>query len=239
MEIKFLKAISLARRFLYDLIVPLSIGFVLVAVGTYFVLQSVPLVQGAVIMTPSGQQVEVVTDHQIFRDVLQFVLAIAAIGLAAFGYGAYKILSSQIEDKVIDNAETRYQKSLAYQRVSFAYLYWLLYENSKDQPKTAEMFLNKAIEHTRRAYEEQVVHLNSNAPEVERLICQIRNNLAYYVSERHINIGPVESSTQAESLSFVKWLESRIEYYPSETHIFRHTIDTVRERFLTSNKTVE
>ena len=112
----------IVRRVLYDVVIPLCVGFALVAVGMYFVLQSAPLVQGVMIMTPSGQQVEVVTDHQIFRDVLQSVLAIAAIGLAAFGYGAYRLLSSLIEDKVTKRIEARYQMSQAHQRTELGYI---------------------------------------------------------------------------------------------------------------------
>ena len=208
-------------------------AFLLVAVGMYFVLESVPLLLDIGRGETIAQQPEIAADRQVFKDVLQTVLAIAALAIAAFGYGTYKILSSQIEDKVIANTESRYQKSLAYQRVSLAYAYWLLYENS-DHQETAEVYLNKAIEHTRRAYDEQVVRLNANTPEVERLICQIRNNLAYYVSEKHMKFGPVDSATQAESLSFVKWLESRVEDYPSDTAIYLHTIETVRERYSAS-----
>ena len=79
--------------------------------------------------------------------------------------------------------------------------------------------------------------MNADTPEVERLICQIRNNLAYYVSEEHVSFGPVDSDVQAECLSLVKWLESRIDNYPSDSSIYRHTVETVRERLSPSNET--
>lgn len=222
------------ERTLYGYVLPCAVAFLLIAVGIYFVLESVPTLLDIVRGTPIAQQPEITASQQVFKDVLQTVLAVAALAIAAFGYGAYKILSSQIEDNVRKQTETRYQKSLAYQRVSIGYIYWLLYENSKEQPKTAEIYLNKAIEHTQRAYEEHVINLNTRAPEVEHLICQIRNNLAYYVSEKHISFGQVDSAAQSESLSFMAWLERRIENYPSNSSIYLDTIEVVRKRFSAS-----
>ena len=89
MDTKVLKASLIARRVLYDLVIPLAFGFVLVAAGMYFVLQSAPLVQGVTTVASLGQQIEIATNHQIFKDVLQTTLAVAALGLAAFGVGAY------------------------------------------------------------------------------------------------------------------------------------------------------
>ena len=227
----------IVRRVLYDVVIPLCVGFALVAVGMYFVLQSVPLVQGAVIMTSSGQQVEVVTNHQIFRDVLQTVLAVAALGLAAFGYGAYKLLSSQIEERVRNQTEARYQTTMAYHRVALGYVYWMLYKDPKTQCKTqceiAEIYLDKAIAHTRSAYFEHVVSLDAKERNVEELICTIRNNWAYYVSEKHERFGTVETSERAECLSFVQWLESKIANHPSQAYDYHDTICTVRDRFST------
>ena len=232
---KILKASSVARRLLYDLIVPLSVGFVLVAIGMYFVLLSVPLVQGTVMMTPSGQQLEVVTDHQIFRDVLQTVLAVAAIGITAFGVGAYRLLSSQIGNKVRKRIEARYLKSLAYHRAALGYMNWILYENSKPQPDIAKIYLDEAIRHTRVAYDENAVNLDARETEYEHLICQVRNNLAFFISEKHIEFGPLDATVKAECLSFANWLEARIDNHPTDAHEYRDTIDTVMQCFATSD----
>ena len=119
------------ERFLYGYLIPVAVAFLLLAVGMYFVLESIPTLFDVVRGAPSIQQPDVPANQQVFKDVLQTVLAVAALAIAAFGYGTYKILSSQIESKVVENTETRYQESLAYQRVSFAFIYWLLYETTK------------------------------------------------------------------------------------------------------------
>ncbi len=238
---KFYKAISFIRRLLYDLIIPLAVGFALVAMGMYFVSRSVPLVQGAAIVTPSGQQVEVATDHQIFKDVLQTVLAVAAIGIAAFGYGTYKIVSSQIEAKVRRRIETRYEMSLAHERTSLGFMNWMLYENSPKDSDMAKGYLDEAIRHTRIAFEEHAIELDEKEHRAERLICDIRNNWAYYVSEKHymserydvfISVSPRE---QEQFLSFVEWIEERIKNHPDNASDYRDTIDAVRMRLKNSN----
>lgn len=224
-----MRAIRIARRILYDLIIPLAVGFALVAVGMYFVLQSMPLVQGVVMMTPSGQQVEVVTDHQIFKDVLQTVLAVAALSIAAFGYGTYRILSSQIVSNVGRDTERRYQMTMAYTKLSFGYIYWLLYSDS-DKVKH---YLDTAIYETRRAFDEHIKGVYEDDPRFESLTCQIRNNLAYYISEKHFVFNSVNSVERGECLSYVAWLEPRIERYPMYAYQYRDTIDNVRKRFST------
>ena len=235
MEMKVLKASSIVRRILYDLIIPLAVGFVLVAIGIYFVSQSAPLVQGTVMMTPSGQQLEVVTDHQIFRDVLQTVLAVAAIGITAFGVGAYRLLSSQIGNKVQKGIEARYQKSLAYHRAALGYMNWILYKNAEQRSDIAKTYLDEAIRHTRVAYDENAVNLDARETEYEHLICQVRNNLAFFISEKHKEFGPLDVPEKAECLSFVNWLEARIDNHPTDAHEYRDTIDTVRQCFTTSD----
>ena len=234
-----MRPIWVARRVLYDLVIPLAIGFVLVSAGTYFVLQSVPLVQGAIMMTPFGQQVEVVTDHQIFKDVLLSVLAIATIGLAAFGYGAYKILSSQIEESVRKRIEARYQMSQAHGRTSLGLMNWMLYKNSGQNPDKAndkaEAYLEEAIRYTRIAYTLHAIELDKNDHRVERLICDIRNNWAYYASEKHCKFGGISASEQGQFLRFADWIEERINDHPENATDYQDTIDVVRRRFKNSD----
>ena len=236
-----MRIIRVVCRILYDLVIPLAVGFSLVAVGMYFVLQSVPLAQGVVVETPSGQQVEVVTDHQIFKDVLQTVLAVAAIGIAAFGVGTYKLLSSQIEEKVGKGIEARYHMSLAHQRTELGYMNWMLFKNSQEGSEIAKGYINGAIRHTRIAFEEHAVELDEKEHQAERLICDIRNNWAYYASEKHHMsemydvFKGVNLHEQDQFLSFADWIEERIANHPENASDYRDTIDTVRKRFKSSD----
>ena len=224
------------ERFLYGYLIPFAMAFVLLAVGIYFVLESIPtLLDIARGGAATVQQPEIVASQQVFKDVLQTVLAIAALSIAAFGYGTYKILSSQIEERVIVNTETRYQTSLAHHRTALGYMNWMLYENSKQDSKIAEDYLDEAIRHTRIAFDEHALNLDEKERKIERLVCDIRNNWAYYASEKHIEFGGIPDHEQAQSMSFVDWLEARIDNHPDNASDYRDTIDTVRERFKTSD----
>ena len=232
---KITRASRVARRIFYDVIIPLSVVFVLVAIGIFFMLQSTPLVQGVLINTPTGQQVEVATNHQIFKDVLQTVLAVAALGIAVFGYGVYRILSWRTEEKVRVRIESRYQMSQAHERTSLGLMNWMLYRNSSLNPEVSEAYLDEAIRFTRIAFTVHATELDERDRRVERLICDIRNNWAYYASEKHIVFRPVSSSDQAQFLSFVDWIEERLNKHPENAKEYQDTIDTVRNRFKNSD----
>ena len=219
------------ERILYGYVLPCAVAFLLIAVGIYFVLESIPTLLDIVRGTPVAQQSEITASQQVFKDVLQTVLAVAALAIAAFGYGAYKILSSQIEERVRRDTDLQYRLTMAYHKSSLAFIYWRLYENAEPKSQTAAIYLDVAIDHTRWAFDEHVVNLNQDYPEVERLICEIHNNLAYYISEKHVNFGHVSLEERAESLSFADWLEERIGKYPQRSYAYQDTIATVRERF--------
>lgn len=227
---KFLQRGSIVDRFLYSYLLPLAAAFLLVAIGIYFFVESVPLLLDIVRGAPVVQQPEIATNQQAFKDVLQTVLAVAALAIAAFGYGTYKILSSQIEDRIITNTEARYQKSLGYQRASLGYANWILYKNSKEQPESAKSYLEEAIRHTRIAFYENAVKLNAQETEYEHMVCQIRNNLAFFMSEKHIKCGPLSDDEMAECISLANWLEVRIDNHPPMSRQYRDTIENVRKR---------
>ena len=224
------------ERFLYGYLIPFAMAFVLLAVGIYFVLETLPtLLDIARGGAETVQQPEIVASQQVFKDVLQTVLAVAALSIAAFGYGTYRILSSQIEGRVRKGIEARYQKSLAYHRAALGYMNWILYKNAEQRSDIAEIYLDEAIRHTRVAYDENAVNLDAIETEYEHLICQVRNNLAFFISEKHKEFGPLDATAKAECLSFVNWLEARIDNHPADAHEYRDTIDTVRQRFATSD----
>ena len=232
---KLLQGSLIVDRFLYGYLIPVAVAFLLLAVGVYFALESVPLLLDIARGETVVQQPEIAVGQQLFKDVLQTVLAVAALAIAAFGYGTYKILSSQIEEKVWKDTERRYQLTTAYHRVSLAYVYWLLYQTTDERTESARIYLNAAINHTRRTYNDHVSGSNRHDAEFETLACQIVNNLAYYVSEEHHKFGSVELRKRAECLSFVAWLEERINNHPAYAHDYLDTVETVRRRFSTTS----
>ena len=223
------------ERFIYGYAIPFGVAFLLAAVGMYFVLESLPTLFGVVRGAPITQQPEIAANQQVFKDVLQTALAIAALSIAAFGYGTYKILSSQIEERVRKNTDMQYRLTMAYHRASFAFVFWRLYESAERQSPTAKVYLDVAIDYTRRAYDEHVADMNQDDSKVEQLICEIRNNLAYYISAKHADFGPVGMEERGECLIYLDWLESRIGNYPQRAHAYRDTIATVKKRLSVSD----
>ena len=223
------------ERMLYGYVIPFAMAFLLLAVGIYFVLESLPTLLDISRGALTVQQSETEASQLVFKDVLQTVLALAAVAIAAFGYGTYRILSSQIEERVQKGIEARYQKSLAYHRAALGYMNWILYKNAEHRSGIAKTYLDESIRHTRVAYDENAVNLDARETEYEHLICQIRNNLAFFMSEKHKEFGPLSELEKAECLSFVNWLEARIDNHPTDAHEYRDTIDTVRECCATSD----
>ena len=229
------------ERFLYVYVIPWAVAFLLLAVGMYFVLESIPTLLDITNRASEVRQQDTAPGQQVFKDVLQTVLAIAALAIAAFGYGTYKILSTQIEEKVRKNTEGRYHMSLAHQRTELGYMNWMLFKNSKEGSEIAKGYIDGAIRHTRIAFEEHAVELDDKEHEAERLICDIRNNWAYYVSEKHYmserydGFVGISLREQDQFLSFVDWIEERINDHPENATEYRDTIDTVRKRFKNLN----
>ena len=228
------------ERFLYGYLIPFAMAFALLAIGIYFVLETLPtLLDIARGGAATVQQPEIVASQQVFKDVLQTVLAVAALSIAAFGYGTYRILSSQIEERVRKGIEGRYQTPLAHHRAELGYMNWMLYENSKQDSKIdkeiAKGYLDEAIRHTRIAFDEHALDLDEKDRTIERLVCDIRNNWAYYASEKHIEFGGISDHEQAQFLSFANWLEARSDNHSDNASDYRDTIDTVRERFKRSD----
>lgn len=159
---RFLLSTLIARRFAYDLVVPLAATFLLVAAGVYTVTRLTPEIS---VVAPG---VTVVTDPQTFKDVLQTVLAFAGLFITVFGYGAYRVLSAQIEGRIRRNTERQLNIASAVSKTDQGYSYWRQYVQSKDKE-----VLNWAIETTTAAYVRHAAQLT----ERESIVCVIRNNL--------------------------------------------------------------
>ena len=166
-----------------------------------------------------------------FKDVLLTILAIAAIAITAFGFGAYRLLSQQLHDEIERSVESKFLRGLSYNRVSLGFVYWRLYENFRPDRTAAESYLDKAIEQTRSAYVRYAALLDTSDRAVDRLISDIRNNWAAYIVEKDSRFGPVEASDRAAALACAEHLTVRIANFPAEAVGWQDTIEAVRNRF--------
>lgn len=116
--------------------------------------------------------------YEVFKDLLAIILSIATIFIAVVGYGVYRILEKNIEDLAKKLMDQTYLRALATTIMRLGYTFWESYEADRRR----NINLKHAIELTNHA-NEHVVNLDETKKENQRLICKVRNNLAYYLAE--------------------------------------------------------
>ena len=167
-----------------------------------------------------------------FKDVLLTVLAIAAIGIAAFGVGAYKLLSASIESKVKAETDKSLWLAVVVQTVDSGFLYWSLYEMSAGKPLPVRRhFLAWAIYETRRAHDYIRAHLSVKDHLVLKQFIMVRNNWAYFIYEKDRELDKASPDERAIVLACLKDLEQYKTDFPDMTPNIIDTIEKVAGHF--------
>ncbi len=213
---------SWAWRFLSSTVLPLAVVFG-VAMGCYWlyglVMTGVP---------PDSREVP-------YKDVLQTVLTLAAVGIAVFGVGAYVVLSNNIEAKVRSRTDRSLWLARGQEVVNTGWLYWQLYRLSDGKPlPTRRSLLDQAISETRQALIWVHSHLDENELETELLSVKARNNLAYYIYELDSSIGKVDRASKLTALECIDYVGQRLFRFPELTEEVNHTIEKVAAHFGTT-----
>ena len=212
-------SLSWAWKLLIQVVAPLAIAFG-IAMGCY-------ALYGLVMDEFPADQREVP-----FNDVLITVLAIAGIGIAAFGAGAYRLLSASIEAKVRAETDKSLWLSRVKQAVDSGWLYWHLYQMSNGKPlPTRRFYLLQAMRENRYAIEWIHSHLDENERPVEILLVLARNNWAYYIYELDLAIEKASQADKAIALECVAYLEQRMSKFPDLADEISDTIVKVAGRF--------
>lgn len=216
---KWKSGLSWAWKLLIQVVAPLAIAFG-IAMGCYALYN---LVMGEF---PADQR------EVPFTDVLLTVLAIAGIGIAAFGWGIYRILSAEIGATVHKNTEKSLWQARVQQTVDLGWLYWHLYQMSNGKPLPVRRFyLIQAIEETKGAFEWLYDHLDENERSVEMMLVVARNNWAYYIYEMDLAIEKVSQADKAIALECITYLEQRMSKFPDLSDNISDTITKVASRF--------
>lgn len=168
----------------------------------------------------------------VFKDVLQLVLAIAAIAIAAFGFGIYKLISRQIEGKVAETNEKNLNIAFARLKIDNGLLYWNLYQLSSGRPNPVRLeYLGKAIGETKEAYERAITTLDDRELRVERIMMSVKNNWAFYIYVQDSNFGPVASADKEIALECLRYIKARKTEFSDITVETLDTIKKVADRF--------
>ncbi len=143
-------------------LLPLALIAIIVVGSLYFYFSVGDIPRVAVLpsdVTPGT--VEVVTDHQIFKDLLQTVIAIVALASGAAGVVVYQILLRNITRRAEEMAVIKSHQAMASAFNNIGYGYWQQFERSESSAdmETDLKFLELAIENTHDAYANFGIHL--------------------------------------------------------------------------------
>jgi len=168
----------------------------------------------------TGYEIEAYSVYDIFRDLLVIVLAIAGSIITMGGYLVYRVLSKLIQTQAESVVKVAMCKNAAWWFTHLGYCHWINYKitNHADYLDQAIYFTEHALNKTR----ELVEHEN------ELLICDIKNNLAYYLAERaeRKKLGDREAARE-----YARYVYDRIGKYPAKKEAWIDTYKFVLRKY--------
>lgn len=170
-----------------------------------------------------------------FKDVLLTVLAIAAIGIAVFGAGAYKLLSIAIESNVRERTDRNLWLGRVQQSVNTGWLYWHLSQIAKGRPLPERRFyLRQSIIETDIAITWIHSRLDESERDVEKMLLVALNNWAFYIYELDLLGERQDYAMKSIALDYIAFLEQRMSKFPEIANDLTDTIKKVAARFRTT-----
>ena len=167
-----------------------------------------------------------------FKDVLQTVLALAAIGITAFGVGVYKLLSIAIETKIRRMTDRNLWLARVQQAVNTGWLYWHLSQITKGRPLPERRFyLGQSIVETDNAINWIHSHLDESERDVEKMLLVALNNWAFYIYELDFLGERQDLAMKSVALDYLAFLERRKSRFPEIANDLTDTIRKVAARF--------
>lgn len=163
--------------------------------------------------------------------VLTSVLAVVALLASAFGGGVYYILSRRIQDQAREAAELRARRALAVSLNNQGFYYWEQYERTRDDLRADHFLLDIAIEITSDAYDDYAKRLDEQDTYYEKVICGIKNNLAYYLAEKQSQGLSVSAVKRQQACECADYVEKRLTRYPKSADKWSETVLFVRQHF--------
>ena len=151
--------------------------------------------------------------------LLTIILALVAI----FAGGTYFILSSILQAESAKEVRKETIKAQARLLTYSGFIYWNDYEINK---KTQNIYRDMAIELTEYAYADYASKLEKLADkELQKLICDIKNNLAYYYAERQ------NPNDRDRALEYAEYIHGKIKEFPTLKTEWEDTLVFVRQRY--------
>ena len=191
---------------LLGIVLPISIIFLAIGAGFY-------------LFSKSEAITETVNTYPVLRDVLQIVLAVAAVAIAALGYLIYRIVVQSLQiraEKEIGSERRRITAKL------YTYLGLLRWTDFERITPSDPRYREDAIEVTERAHE-YASALDERDPRNERTIATVRNNLAWYLADR----GRPQDRDKARG--YAQYIHLRSQNFPEEREEWERTYEKVMQ----------
>ena len=188
------------------------------------------LVIGSYIYTFIAPPYQIEDQYEVFKDLLTVILTIAGIAIGTVGYVIYRHVSERIESRMSKNAEViesgMRKKSEASLDLGVAltlcltsYTFWQSYENTKQY-----FYLEGAIALTETAYE-RMSYLDVREPKNESLMCEIMNNLGYYLAERK------KGEDKEFAIVCANYIKDKMGKYPDQRGNWKNTYDFIFRQY--------
>lgn len=192
--------------------------------------------------------------YQVLKDVLTIVLAVIAIGIALFSYLFYRLERVILENRIRESAmemrrvvDIEVHRASARSYIVTGYAYWLqskkaveraAVEKGKKKKELAEeeacQYRNQAIDLTNHAWNWHASLLDDRERYNQRLICAIRNNLAYYLAERN------QRDDLKLARNYAEYVRTKAHEFPLQRDTWLETYDFVlKQEALQEDKDVD
>lgn len=178
-------------------------------------------------------------------------LILIMVGLtAAVGYGIFKWISHNIEDRAKSITKESHNFTITGVDISLGYVWWQLYETERKRKEEMQKHpLKNERKHNEKEektniddyinYLESAIEITEGAldcanqlgeKEYEVSICLCKNNLAYYLAERHRQ-GMAKVGDKELARSYADYIYKRIAKYPLDRENWMDTCQFVWQQF--------
>jgi len=192
-------------------------------IGLIILAVLVGLFVGYCIWTPTWQIAHLLK-YDILKDTLTIVLAVVAVGIGVIGYAIYLILSGRLSAESAETARFETQRESIRLFVHIGFVFWESYDKTG---KGEKEYVEVAIGLTERAllFFNELPDKEAKNRKNDKLLCKIKNNLAYYYAIRK---KPEDSDLAKE---YAEYIRERMSKYSEEKDNWLDTCDFVYQQY--------
>ena len=163
-------------------------------------------------------QLQTFDKYSIFVDLILIFLAL----IAAVSFGVYRLISQRVQIDAAKAARTEMLKSSGKLLTYIGFVYWEDFEISGYKETR---YRDMAIELTQDAYASYASKLDDKDLESQRLICDIKNNLAWYYASRR------SPDDRERACEYAEYIYKKRNYFPSLEMEWADTHNYVWQRY--------